>query len=78
MFGSNAAANLTDSRYTYNDKLNGIYVYFKTESAPAADTASVFSGGALALVGVGGALVGAALGALAVNLVKRKKKPLAA
>ena len=78
MFGSNAAANLTDSRYTYNDDLNGIYVYFMTEEASSADAGSVFSGGALALVGTGGALAGSALGALAVNIVKRKKKPFAA
>ena len=75
MFGSNAAMNLTDSRYTYNDNLNGIYLYFKTEAASAStDTASVFSGGALALVGVGGAVVGAAIGALVTVLIKRKKK----
>ena len=75
MFGSNAAMNLTDSRYTYNDNLNGIYLYFKTEAAASTDTASVFSGGSLALVGVGGAVVGAALGALVTVLIKRKKKP---
>ncbi|MBQ4261931.1 MAG: hypothetical protein II709_08625, partial [Ruminococcus sp.] len=78
MFGSTAAANLTDSRYTYNDDLNGIYVYFKTEATSSADAASAFSGGTLALVGAGGAVAGAALGALAAGLVKRKKKPLAA
>ena len=78
MFGSNAAANLTDSRYTYNDKLNGIYVYYKTEAvATPADAASAFSGGALALVGAGGAAVGASLGALAVVMVGKKKKSTA-
>ena len=75
-FGSKAAANLTDSRYTYNDDLGGIYVYFKTQpTAAPSTTASVFSGGTIALVGVGGALVGAAIGASAVTLIKRKKEP---
>ena len=75
MFGSNAAANLTDSRYTYNDNLNGIYVYFRTETASVStETASVFSGSAIALVGTGCGLAGAALGALATVLVKRKKE----
>ena len=73
-FGSKAAANLTDSRYTYNDKLNGIYVYYQTEAAASStQTASTFSGGALALVGTGGAAIGAALGVIAVLMVKRKK-----
>ena len=73
MFGSNAAANLTDNRYTYNDKLNGMYVYFKTEASASTDAASTFSGGALALVGTGGAAVGAALGAVAASMIKKKK-----
>ena len=75
MFGSNAAANLTDNRYTYNDKLNGMYVYYLTEAdAASTQAASTFSGGALALVGTGGAAVGASLGALAVVMVGKKKK----
>ena len=79
MFGSNAAANLTDSRYTYNDKLNGLYVYYLTETAAApAQAASAFSGGALALIGAGGAAVGAALGALAAVTIKKKKTAAAA
>ena len=75
MFGSDAAMNLTDSNYTYNDDLNGLYIYFKTDAAASTDTASAFSGGMLALVGVGGAVVGAAIGALVTVLIKRKKKP---
>ncbi|MBR3296525.1 MAG: hypothetical protein IKI65_01650, partial [Firmicutes bacterium] len=75
MFGSAAAANLTDSRYSYNDDLNGIYVYYKTEAAaPPAETASVFSGNAIALVGAGSAVIGGALGALAVVLTDKKRK----
>ena len=74
MFGSNAAANLTDSRYTYNYKLNGLYVYYLTETAAPSQAASTFSGGALALVGAGGAVIGAALGAIAALMIKRKKK----
>ena len=78
MFGSNAAANLTDSRYTYNDDLNGIYLYFKTEAAAAAGTASAFSRGSYALVGGSGLVIGAALGAALTLLIKRKKSAAAA
>ena len=78
MFGSNAAANLTDNRYTYNDKLNGMYVYFKTEAAAAAGTASAFSRGAYAMVGGSGLVIGAALGAALTLLIKRKKSAAAA
>ena len=77
MFGSNAAANLTDSRYTYKDDLNGIYVYYQTE-APATAAASVFSGGALALVGAGSAAAGAAVGAAGAALLRRRRTAPAA
>ena len=77
MFGSRAAANLTDSRYTYDDDLNGIYVYYRTE-APVTAAASVFSGGVLALVGAGSAAAGAALGAAGSALLRRKKTAPAA
>ena len=76
MFGSRAAANLTDSRYSYKDDLNGIYLYYQTEAPTAA--ASVFSGGALALVGTGSAAAGAALGAAGAALFRRKKAAPAA
>ena len=33
MFGSDAAFNLTDSRYCYNDDANGVYAYFRREAA---------------------------------------------
>jgi len=78
MFGSTAAANLTDSRYTYNDDLNGIYVYFKTEATSSADAASVFSLGNLAVVGVSGLVLGTALGVIAATVSKRKKTAAAA
>ena len=77
MFGSRAAANLTDSRYTYDDDLNGIYVYYRTE-APVTAAASVFSGGVLALVGAGSAAAGAALGAAGSALLRRRKTAPAA
>ena len=78
MFGSGAAQNLTDSRYTYNDKLNGIYVYFKTDSAAAAVTATAMNAGTLALVGFGGLSLGGVLGAVIAGNVKRKKEEPAA
>ena len=71
MFGSRAAANLTDSRYTYSDDLNGIYLYYQTEAPTAA--ASVFSGGVLAIVGAGSAAAGAAAGILAANALRKRR-----
>ena len=78
MSRSSAAANLPDSRYTYNDDLNGIYVYFKTEATSSADAASVFSLGNLAVVGVSGLVLGTALGVIAATVSKRKKTAAAA
>ena len=38
MFGEETAVNMTNTKYTYDDKLKGIYVYFKYE--PAATTST--------------------------------------
>ena len=38
MFGENTAVNMTSTKFTYEDKLRGIYVYYK--NAPALTTAS--------------------------------------
>ena len=78
MFGSTAAANITDSRYTYNDNLNGIYVYYMTEETSPADAASVFSAGNLAVIGVSGLALGAVLGVITTSVIKRKKSAAAA
>ena len=74
MIGEKAAVNLTDERYTYNNGMNGIYVYYKTADESASGTASAFGGGVLALVGAGGVLVGVILGAVITILIKKKKE----
>ena len=53
-------------------------VYFKTDAAAAAGTASAFSRGAYATVGGSGLVIGAALGAALTLLIKRKKSAAAA
>ena len=74
MIGLKSAVNLTDDRYTYNDDMKGIYVYFKNGETSATGTASAFGSGVLALVGAGGVLVGVILGAVIAVLIKKKKE----
>jgi len=74
MIGEKSVVNLTDDRYTYNDDMDGIYVYYKTTAAAASETASSFGSGVLALVGAGGALVGVILGAVVTVLIQKKKE----
>ena len=79
MFGTKTAQNLTDNRYTFNDDLNGLYVYFKTEAPRAGEAASALSSGMLALVGLGSGALGSVLGAvIAANVNRKKKEPLTA
>ena len=75
MFGQSAAANLTDSRYAYNDSLGGIYVYYMTDKpAQPATTGSVFTqNGVMPALGIG-FVIGGAAGLLAVLLVRKKKE----
>ncbi len=72
MFGYGNAQNLVDEAYTYNDEVNGLYLYYETDSK--AFTGSVFTGGVLALLGAGGAVIGFAVSFL---LAKPRKKHLA-
>ena len=71
MFNEEAACNLNDKTYSGSDK-DGIYVTFKRDDSNY--NASVFSRNAVVAVGVGGLLLGAALGVLTTALVRRKKK----
>lgn len=76
MFGSDTAFNLTDSRYCYNDKADGVYTYFRRDSGAASNAASVFRDGSTALVGGVCLMAGAAIGAGGMYLVgKRRKEP---
>ena len=71
-FGSDTAANLTDPRYCYNDKANGVYAYFKREAAaPAA--ASAFTNGSIALVGGLCLVAGAAVSGVVVAVAGRRR-----
>ena len=88
LFGESTAVNMSDKRYCYDDKLGGIYVYFKNEpdfststgtgtaaqtnGKDAPSTSSSFGFGFIALAGVGGLLIGFVLGALVFMVIKRK------
>ncbi|MEE1160284.1 MAG: hypothetical protein UHS51_12775, partial [Atopobiaceae bacterium] len=71
-FGSDAAFNLTDPRYCYNDKANGVYVYFKREAA-APTAASAFTNGTIALVGGLCLVAGAAVSGVVVGVAGRRR-----
>ena len=73
MFGTDAAFNLNNSLYDWNNDAKSVYVYFQTDDAPAASTTgSNFSAGALAIAGGAGIVVGALVTAL---VMKTKRKP---
>ena len=78
MIGEKSAVNMTDSKYTYNDEMNGIYVYYKTDaSAAKAETASVFGTGIAVAIGAGCLVLGLVLGALIASRMKKKKETAA-
>jgi len=82
MFGSESAFNLNNKLYDWNQSAKSVFVYFKLDTSvtPGASTSgSAFSGGVMALIGVGCAGLGAALTALCMTAYgKRKKEPAAA
>ena len=82
MFGSESAFNLNNKLYDWNQSAKSVFVYFKLDTSvtPGASTSgSAFSGGVMALIGVGCAGLGAALTALGMTAYgKRKKEPAAA
>ena len=65
------AADLGDEAYAYNNKQNGVYFFWDFDAN--AFTATAFTGGQLALAGVGGLVVGI-LGATVVTMMTRKRK----
>jgi hypothetical protein len=73
-FGSDAAFNLTDSRYCYNDKANGVYTYFTRKALEAPVASSAFAGGGTAVVGGICLAAGAAIGAGGMYLVGRRRR----
>ena len=66
------AVDLGDTAYAYHNDLNGIYLFWSSDSSAFA-TASSFSTGQMALAGIGGLAVGI-LGASAVMLATKKRK----
>ena len=75
MFGSEAAFNLNNPLYDWNQKAPGVYVYFKTDDGSAPATGTNLSGGSAVIIGAAGAAVGAVATGIISN--KRKKKDVA-
>ena len=74
MFSTEAAFNLNSSLYDWNNDAASVYVYFKTDENEASTTGTSFSGGALAISGGAGIVLGAAVTALAIYPKKKKNK----
>ena len=74
MFGTEAAFNLNSSLYDWNNDAASVYVYFKTDENEASTTGTSFSGGALAISGGAGIVLGAAVTALAIYPKKKKNE----
>ena len=73
MFGSDSAFNLTDPRYCYNDKANGVYTYFTRKALEATVASSAFASGGTAVIGGLCLAAGAAIGAGGMYLVGRRR-----
>ena len=74
MFGTDAAFNLNSSLYDWNNEATSVYVYFNSDDTAVSTTGSDFTGGALALSGGAGFVLGAALSAIAFNVKKKKSR----
>ena len=75
LFGEENAFNLTNDKYSYNDDLNGLYLFYSTESAIAG---SVFSNGIIATTATISLALGAAAGCLLTVFSHKRKKEQAA
>ena len=73
MFGSDAAFNLNDSHYDWNDDADSVYVYFQRDDASVSVAGTGFSGGTLAL-GAAAGLARGVLGTVLVGTVTKKRK----
>ena len=75
LFGEENAFNLTNDKYSYNDGLNGLYIFYSTESTIAG---SVFSNGIIATTAMISLALGAAAGCLLTVFSHKRKKEQAA
>ena len=71
-FSYDYAVNMTDTRFTYNDKKQGIYLYYKSTGNTL--TASAFNSNAYAMIGMLSALGGAGICYAMITLLGRRKK----
>lgn len=72
LFGYSNAQNLVDTKYSFEDNVGGIYLYFQRGSAAATD--SVFTVGIYAVIGAAAAVIGFAVSYL---IAKPRKKETA-
>ena len=75
LFTYTNAVDLGDTAWAFNNDKKGVYFFWDedTKAYPAAETASTFGGGSLALAGLGGLILGIA-GSSAVLIPKRRKE----
>ena len=81
MFGSDSAFNMNNKLYVWEQKARPVFVYYKLDmTAPLSEpttAGAAFSGGVLALAGVGGLGLGALITALSMTAWrKRKRQPV--
>ncbi len=74
MFGSDAAFNLNNNLYDWNNNAPSVYVYFKTDDTATSAAGANFTVGSLALSGGAGIVFGVALTALSMNTIRKKKE----
>lgn len=78
MFGSDAAFNLNNPLYDWNNSAKSVFVYFKTDNIRSNSTGSTFTGGTVALTGGAGIALGALATAVAMTAQKKKEDNSAA
>ena len=74
MFGEDTAFNLNNTNYVWDDDAPSVFVYYKVDDSEASTSGSVFSAGVLALTGGLCLIAGAALTAIVMTVVRKKKE----
>lgn len=78
MFGEDTAFNLNNTNYVWDDDAPSVFVYYKVDDSETSTSGSVFSAGVLALTGGLCLIAGAALTAICMTVVRKKKEKKAA